>query len=322
MSVAALLAAAAAALAAAGIVDLAAAVGERGADGARRRGPRSSPSLARLGRRLGAPAPPADLERRIAAAGAPASLRVADVMAVKAGAALRRARRGAAARRRAARSPRASSPRSARPPAASCCPTSGSRAASARRGRAMAAELADVLDLLRVAVDAGLSPGRARCSEVGRRRHGALAAELRAAAARIELGVPRADVLADARAPLPGRGHRAARRRAAARRAPRRAARPRARRARRRRARPPRAAPARARRPRRAEDPARRRAAARAGGDAARRRGAGDRARLTAGPGVPRARESVAARRAAGDEAHRSRTSPPAAPVTAGRSVG
>jgi tight adherence protein C len=63
-----------------------------------------------------------------------------------------------------------------------------------RRGRAMAGELADVLDLLRVAVDAGLSPGRA-LHEVGRRRHGALAAELRAASARIDLGVRRATVL-------------------------------------------------------------------------------------------------------------------------------
>ena len=58
----------------------------------------------------------------------------------------------------------------------------------------MAGELADVLDLLRVAVDAGLSAGRA-LHEVGRRRHGALAAELRAASARIDLGVPRATVL-------------------------------------------------------------------------------------------------------------------------------
>jgi tight adherence protein C len=58
----------------------------------------------------------------------------------------------------------------------------------------MADELADVLDLLRVAVDAGLSPARA-LQEVGRRRHGPLAAELRAAAARIDLGVPRAHVL-------------------------------------------------------------------------------------------------------------------------------
>ena len=59
----------------------------------------------------------------------------------------------------------------------------------------MEAELPDVLDLLRVAVDAGLAPARA-LGEVGRRRHGPLAAELRAAAARIALGEPRARVLA------------------------------------------------------------------------------------------------------------------------------
>jgi tight adherence protein C len=74
-----------------------------------------------------------------------------------------------------------------------------------RRQRAMAAELADVLDLLRVAADAGLSPARA-LAEVGRRRHGALAAELRTAAMRIDLGVPRAEALAglERRCPVAG----------------------------------------------------------------------------------------------------------------------
>jgi tight adherence protein C len=74
-----------------------------------------------------------------------------------------------------------------------------------RRRRAMAAELADVLDLLRVAVDAGLSPTRA-LAEVGRRRRGALAAELRSVAARIDLGVPRAEALRalDRRCPVDG----------------------------------------------------------------------------------------------------------------------
>jgi tight adherence protein C len=67
----------------------------------------------------------------------------------------------------------------------------------------MAAELPPVLELLDVAVRAGLAPARAM-GEVGRRRHGALAAELRAAAARIELGVPRARALAtlEARCPV------------------------------------------------------------------------------------------------------------------------
>jgi tight adherence protein C len=57
------------------------------------------------------------------------------------------------------------------------------------RARAIEAEQADVLDLLRVAVGAGLGPWRA-LGEVGRRHPGVLASELRAAARRVALGVP------------------------------------------------------------------------------------------------------------------------------------
>jgi tight adherence protein C len=191
MTRAALLAAIAAVLAASAIVDLAAVVGARGAR--RRRRPALVAALARLGRRLGAPAPPADLERRIAAAGASPSLRLADVMAVKAGAALLAFL--------VVLPLAAALPGRLGPVAAVAAPAGGFLLPDVwlarrirRRGRAMAAELADVLDLLRVAVDAGLSPARA-LQEVGRRRHGALAAELRGAAARIDLGVPRATVL-------------------------------------------------------------------------------------------------------------------------------
>jgi tight adherence protein C len=195
MSFAALLAAAAAALAAAGAVELAAALGDRraAANGVRRRRPALVTAVARLGRRLGAPAPPADLERRIAAAGAPASLRVADVMAVKAGTALLAL---VVALPVAAALPGRLGLLAAlgAPAAGFLLPDLWLGRRIRRRARAMAAELADVLDLMRVAVDAGLSPARA-VQEVGRRRHGPLAAELRAAAARIELGVPRADVL-------------------------------------------------------------------------------------------------------------------------------
>jgi tight adherence protein C len=187
---AALLAGVAAVLAAAGVVELAAAAGERSA--CRRRPPLVA-ALARIGRRLGAPAPPADLDGRLDAAGRPASLRVGDVMAIKAGAAVL-ALLGALP-------VAAVLPGRLGPVAAVAAPAGGFLLPDAwlarrirRRARAMAAELADVLDLLRVAVDAGLSPGRA-LREVGRRRHGALAAELRAAAARIDLGVPRAEAL-------------------------------------------------------------------------------------------------------------------------------
>jgi tight adherence protein C len=57
------------------------------------------------------------------------------------------------------------------------------------RARFIEAEQADVLDLLRVAVGAGLSPWRA-LAEVGRRHPGVLASELGAAARRVALGVP------------------------------------------------------------------------------------------------------------------------------------
>jgi tight adherence protein C len=61
---------------------------------------------------------------------------------------------------------------------------------SRARARALVieAEQADVLDLLRVAVGAGLGPWRA-LAEVGRRHPGVLAAELGAAARRVRLGV-------------------------------------------------------------------------------------------------------------------------------------
>ena len=54
----------------------------------------------------------------------------------------------------------------------------------------MAEELPDLLDLLRVAVEAGLPLGRA-IAEVGARHGGTLAAEWRRAAAELALGVPR-----------------------------------------------------------------------------------------------------------------------------------
>jgi tight adherence protein C len=63
------------------------------------------------------------------------------------------------------------------------------------RARAIEAEQADVLDLLRVAVGAGLGPWRA-LGEVGRRHPGVLARELGAAARRVALGVPAEAALA------------------------------------------------------------------------------------------------------------------------------
>ena len=144
------------------------------------------------------------------------------------------------------------------------------RARARARARAIEAEQADVLDLLRVAVGAGLAPWRA-LAEVGRRHPGVLAGELGAAARRVGLGVPPDAALARLERRCPAAGTRALT--AALRRADRLGAPPgaRARGARRRGARtrdPPRC---RARRARGAEDPARRRAAARPVGAAARR---------------------------------------------------
>jgi tight adherence protein C len=73
------------------------------------------------------------------------------------------------------------------------------------RARAIEAELADVLDLLRVATAAGLAPMRA-LGEVGRRHPGVLAGELHRAAARRGLGVPAAGAIAELELRCPGEG--------------------------------------------------------------------------------------------------------------------
>jgi tight adherence protein C len=157
--------------------------------------------LARIGRGFGWRAP-RGLEARIAAAGLDRP--VADVMAVKVGAAI------AALAAAVACLPLAPGRLGAlilvaAPAAGYLAPDATLRRRTRRRTRAIEAELADVLDLLRVAVGAGLTPGRA-VAEVGRRHSGVLAAELRRAAAHAALGVPRAathDAL-ERRAPAAG----------------------------------------------------------------------------------------------------------------------
>ena len=158
-------------------------------------------ALARLGRRLGAPAPPGDLDARLAAAGLASSVRTADAMAVKAGA-------GAAAALAAA-PVLAAFPLRLTVVALPIAAAAGFLAPDlwlARRARRRAAraglELADVLDLLRVAIAAGLPISRA-LTEVGRRRGGLVATELRTVAERLALGVPRADALAALQRSLP-----------------------------------------------------------------------------------------------------------------------
>jgi len=162
--------------------------------------------LARIGRRLGAAAGPGDLEDRVAAAGAPLGLTAADVRAVKGAAALVGALAGLPLA--------AAAPGRlgllvlfAAPGAGFLAPDAWLRRRARARASAMATELPDVLDLLRVAVEAGLPVGRA-IGEVGRRHGGVLAAELRTAAGAVELGTPRAAALAALRrrAPLPAVG--------------------------------------------------------------------------------------------------------------------
>jgi tight adherence protein C len=190
----------AAALAAAGIVELAAA-GMRAPRRPTERG-RLTAMLAGLGRRLGVTAAPDDLARRLDAAGVGFS--APEAMAVKWGAAVVAA---VAALPAATLLPGRLGPVvvAAAPAGAFLAPDLWVARRTRRRRAAMAAELADVLDLLHVAVAAGLAPLRA-VGEVGRRRGGPLAAELRATAAHAALGVPRGQALAGLarRCPLEG----------------------------------------------------------------------------------------------------------------------
>jgi tight adherence protein C len=178
-----LLAAAAGVVAAPGVVDLV--LGVRLPR--RHTGQTGVALLARIGRGFGWQ-PPKGLAARIAAAGMDSP--VGDVMALKAGSALA-ALAAAVALWPAAPGRTGVTLLVAAPTAGFLAPDVALRRRTVRRARAIEAELADVLDLLRVAVAAGLGPSRA-LAEVGRRHPGVLAAELRRAAAHAALGVARA----------------------------------------------------------------------------------------------------------------------------------
>jgi tight adherence protein C len=196
MSGATLLAAAAGALTSPAIVELLSAARPR--PSRRVRGPGV---LARLGRGFGWRAP-RGLADRIAAAGLDRP--VADVMAVKAGGAL--AGLAVAVLALPVAPGRLGLLLLAAAPAAGfLAPDAALRRRTRRRTRVIEAELADVLDLLRVAVAAGLSPGRA-LAEVGRRHPGVLAEELARAAAHAALGVPRATTYAELERRAPATG--------------------------------------------------------------------------------------------------------------------
>jgi tight adherence protein C len=160
--------------------------------------------LQHLGRRLGAPPAPLQLDARLAAAGRPFGLRAADAMAVKGGAAaVALLMTFPLAAGLPGRLPLLAS--LALPLAGFLAPDVWLHRRARVRGAAMEAELPDLLDLLRVALAAGLPFDRA-LADVARRDHGLLAAEWRAVAVQVELGVPREQALAELvrRCPCPG----------------------------------------------------------------------------------------------------------------------
>ncbi len=189
-------AALAGALLAAGIVDLASMPRTPRPRGRARR------ALLALGQRVGVPAAPRDLEERLQAAGVRLSL--TDAMALKAGGAVSG---GLGALVLAVGAPGRLG--LVLPPAGAAAGYIGLDLCLHRRirarGQRIAVELPDVVDLLRVALEAGLPPTRA-LAEVGRRHAGVLAAELRGAAARCAVGVPRREALRglELRAPAAG----------------------------------------------------------------------------------------------------------------------
>lgn len=193
--------------AAAALVELAVAwavAGRTAASVRARRAARLIASLVALGRRLGAPAPRGDLEARIAWAGAPLGLGVGEVAAAKAAAGTLALIAGAPlALALPGRLPVVALP--ALPLAGFLSPDLALARLTRRRRRAMEEDLPDLLDLLRVSVQSGLPVSRS-LAEVGRGHRGQLAREWRAAAERMELGVPRAHALAElaARCPAPG----------------------------------------------------------------------------------------------------------------------
>jgi tight adherence protein C len=155
-----------------------------------------------LGRRLRA-APPGELAARIAAAGAPGGLGPRDVMALKLVAAVGGCGAGlvlgAAAPGRLGILLALGGP-----PAGFLGPDWWLRRRAAARAAAMRRELPAMLDLLRVAVESGLSLGAA-LGEVGRRTSGPLACEWRTVCREAMLGVPFSESLEGLarRAPLP-----------------------------------------------------------------------------------------------------------------------
>ena len=202
-----LLAAFAGASAVAGVAELAAGVApRRGPRASAREAPRVLRVLAGVGARLRSAAgarAPASVEVRIAAAGAPARLGPREVMAAKLGAALASAPFAAVTG--------AAAPGRLGPLLVAGIPLGGFWAPdwwlarhARERARVVRRDLPALLELLRVSVEAGLSPAAAMRA-VAERATGPLAAEWATVAREVALGLPLAAALdrSAARLPLP-----------------------------------------------------------------------------------------------------------------------
>jgi tight adherence protein C len=151
--------------------------------------------------------PPLDLAARVEAAGCPGGLGTGEVMAIKAAGALLAAPLGTAFN--------AIAPGRlgllllvAAPAAGFLAPDLYLARRTRERIRATRRDLPALLDLLRVAVDAGMAPSQA-LGAVGERSDSPLAVEWAAAAAQVQLGVPLADALDTLTRRLPARELRA-----------------------------------------------------------------------------------------------------------------
>lgn len=184
---------AAAALAVLGLGLLVPSVGGMRRRGAGSRGPAAIRALARFGGAAARRAAPRDLERRIEAAGRPGGLESRELMAAKLAGVVVAAFPGVLV---AAIAPGRLGALIvvAAPIAGFLAPDLWLRRRATARATAARRQLPELLELLRVTIDAGASLAAALAA-VGARADGPLAVEWRAVGREVELGVPLADAL-------------------------------------------------------------------------------------------------------------------------------